>query len=738
MSEQVSQNLASTLFDRISSTVDFTKLPPTARVIVNQAIEKAVLEQSPSIVKSIDETGNQQLTDIPAKIIGPNNPVDLVAKNFNSDTIKGTIGSLVENKLAQSTTNKLLFNVLYNLENSLPPDLASAINLNTLKDNLSVAVLNGVTKGIDSRLTGFVNDLFTKGVIPPQTIPNPAILTGSQIDAAFSSSIASKAFTEARNFNIKAEENQEKLITQTKGFIDPTATYPTKEYSGKSEVNRLAQGEVSGTVVQEKTKERLTGIQLPNGQSWEQPTIPFNAEYPYNKTIQSESGHIVELDDTPGAERIHVYHKSGTFFEIDANGSIVRRTKGSSYEIVDKNGYISITGSASVSVRGEVKVFIGGDAAIEVEGDVNLKCFNDITMQAAGRVDISAKEEINLHSANVNIEADVNLNLKGDVNAFLSSTDINFKANNNIYSQALKSHFVRSKDTFVQTDSTHNIKAGGTINNDGSAFYMQSGTAASSKDSKYAQSSNIGLLTDIRKAQETTTIPDPVQPNYLDRSSYKTEDASNPAEADKQKKEIEQTGIAAAEETTPTVVVESEKASPAPGTPKVATPDPSLKNQTYLPENYQLSKHYTLGMLSSKAAVTRTAVVAQRGLTYGEIVFNLQGVALNILEPILAVFPNMFVTSAFRQAGSSSSTSQHPLGLAVDMQFKGAAKSDYFEIAKKIAPLLKYDQFLLEYKTYGTGMPWIHVSYKSDAANRGELLTFLNDKRHSTGLTSLA
>jgi hypothetical protein len=83
-------------------------------------------------------------------------------------------------------------------------------------------------------------------------------------------------------------------------------------------------------------------------------------------------------------------------------------------------------------------------------------------------------------------------------------------------------------------------------------------------------------------------------------------------------------------------------------------------------------------MLSSKAGVTRDPIRGHTGATYGEIVFNLQAVALNVLEPIKKIYPNMFVTSAFRDPGNASNakTSQHPLGQGVDIQFKGITKKD--------------------------------------------------------------
>ena len=94
----------------------------------------------------------------------------------------------------------------------------------------------------------------------------------------------------------------------------------------------------------------------------------------------------------------------------------------------------------------------------------------------------------------------------------------------------------------------------------------------------------------------------------------------------------------------------------------------------------------------------------------------------------------MFVTSAFRFPGSNA-TSQHPLGMAADLQFRGASKSDYYDIAVKLAKVLKYDQMLLEYCHY-TNNPWIHISFAP--SNRLQVMTFNDHKKYAMGLTNLA
>jgi hypothetical protein len=44
-----------------------------------------------------------------------------------------------------------------------------------------------------------------------------------------------------------------------------------------------------------------------------EPESAYASKYPYNKVISTEGGHVIEVDDTPNQERIHIYHKSGTY-----------------------------------------------------------------------------------------------------------------------------------------------------------------------------------------------------------------------------------------------------------------------------------------------------------------------------------------------------------------------------------------------------------------------------------------
>jgi|TARA_B100001094_G_scaffold225834_1_gene220105 hypothetical protein len=81
--------------------------------------------------------------------------------------------------------------------------------------------------------------------------------------------------------------------------------------------------------------------------------------YPYNKVLQTEAGHVLEIDDTPKAERLNVHHRSGTFHEIHADGSEVTRIVNNNYTAILKDDKVYIAGNADLQVgHGNVNITI--------------------------------------------------------------------------------------------------------------------------------------------------------------------------------------------------------------------------------------------------------------------------------------------------------------------------------------------------------------------------------------------
>lgn len=95
-----------------------------------------------------------------------------------------------------------------------------------------------------------------------------------------------------------------------------------------------------------------------------EPPSAFNSKYPYNKVTRTERGHVIEVDDTPNFERLHAFHRSGTYVEINQAGDRVDKIVGDSFEI-DLNG-------KTIYVQKNMSVVVKGDYSLNVEGTLSL------------------------------------------------------------------------------------------------------------------------------------------------------------------------------------------------------------------------------------------------------------------------------------------------------------------------------------------------------------------------------
>ncbi len=118
------------------------------------------------------------------------------------------------------------------------------------------------------------------------------------------------------------------------GFQDyKNANYP--KYT-ETDVNRLAVGDAenphSSLTIRKADLDLAVGtaqidgvvegvapfpedLDTDNGGKWDEPETPYAALYPRNHVYESEGGHLREMDDTLGAERIHERHASGSGYE---------------------------------------------------------------------------------------------------------------------------------------------------------------------------------------------------------------------------------------------------------------------------------------------------------------------------------------------------------------------------------------------------------------------------------------
>lgn len=104
-----------------------------------------------------------------------------------------------------------------------------------------------------------------------------------------------------------------------------------------------------------------------------EPSSAFNAKYPYNKVLRTESGHLIEIDDTVSKERIHIMHKTGTYVEIDSDGQVVIKSVDDRFDVTTKDNNVYVGGNVNVRVKGNVNMLVDGTYTLESKGNMLFK-----------------------------------------------------------------------------------------------------------------------------------------------------------------------------------------------------------------------------------------------------------------------------------------------------------------------------------------------------------------------------
>ena len=164
------------------------------------------------------------------------------------------------------------------------------------------------------------------------------------------------------------------------------STYPRKEDLNQPTTPKLARGvygqlptDLATSIVSKKarlrnslgqkgftTAEEKTGFDTTGGipvpiefrDEWFQPDPQqvYRAKYPYNHVHQSESGHVIEVDDTPGFERLHRYHRTGTFEEIGSLGQKITKVVNENFHVGLNSDYSAILGNKYENIAGKLDV----------------------------------------------------------------------------------------------------------------------------------------------------------------------------------------------------------------------------------------------------------------------------------------------------------------------------------------------------------------------------------------------
>ena len=211
------------------------------------------------------------------------------------------------------------------------------------------------------------------------------------------------------------------------GFYDPNKIFP--RHINEPDTNRLAVNDEDnphlGLELRKAT--RITGlatadfdattaadasaITASDTDTWDQPEIAYASIYPNNHVYESESGHILEFDDTSNAERIHLQHKTGSSIEYNPNGDRVDIIKGAQYVLTSSHNLVNIDGRSDISIGGRHKIYINKDGAADNNYDIQVGPNANVNIQVdTGDINLVTKQG----KVNVNSGGDYNVKVGGN------------------------------------------------------------------------------------------------------------------------------------------------------------------------------------------------------------------------------------------------------------------------------------------------------------------------------------
>ena len=216
---------------------------------------------------------------------------------------------------------------------------------------------------------------------PERNLPYPPkelihYSTPSEADAALKVGSADKRILNRKEGSVNVvmkEEMNRSTYPRTEHLGEPTTPReargkfgtPEVEYSkgihGQKNTDWINTGGINGfktaKIVPERDPDTGAIISQPKGEWREpQPDTLYGAVYPYNHVHLSESGHLIEVDDTPNNERLHRYHRTGTYEEIGSLGQRVVKVVNENFHMGLNNDYTSIKGSKYLNITNTLDI----------------------------------------------------------------------------------------------------------------------------------------------------------------------------------------------------------------------------------------------------------------------------------------------------------------------------------------------------------------------------------------------
>ena len=290
------------------------------------------------------------------------------------------------------------------------------------------------------------------------------------------------------------------------GFSDASGSLPYGGYTGKPSTHHNAVG-LNGNLFQpEITRNndaRLTGFPVSGDKgSVGEPEVAAAPQYPYNYVYASLTGHMWEMDDTPGVERVNFQHKNGSRMEMGTEGTVVVKAMGNYYSVAGGSSYTLTMGAYNLSAVDDIDIRSTSDVTLHADGSFSIIANNDSVETVAGKKDMLVGETMQIKAKRLIIEAE----------------NIDFVSSGNITMEAGGNMSVRAGGTFATSSKDAKINASGSFDADaGSMGWLEGKTKAMPEMTAKS--------TDLGKAPKRAVIEKGRQRPNSDNTAVTTGDA---------------------------------------------------------------------------------------------------------------------------------------------------------------------------------------------------------------------
>ena len=220
--------------------------------------------------------------------------------------------------------------------------------------------------------------------------------------------------------------------------------YTPNDFNAGGGPDRLARGELlNETYLLQQAANRTHDQKIADtDETWSEPPPAYAAKYPYNRVIKS-GRHSIELDDSPGAERIMIHHESGAYIQIDSKGTVSEKAAADRYEINIGTKHES-SGHSVVTVNGNAHVYVKGNKTEEIEGDYKLLVHGHAEFGVGGQMNLNASDQVQMRGGDIKIEANAG------IATLFAKKEIQFEARNqlNFVAKNIKATALNTYDVF--------------------------------------------------------------------------------------------------------------------------------------------------------------------------------------------------------------------------------------------------------------------------------------------------